>query len=277
MSNQNYTAILIGEVDGSWASSANFAAMNDEGENHLQSVQMNEKSVVDAVAAENSISLGEFVSIPFETAISIADKTEKEHQPIAEAQISTPENISAATGDIVLVPVAIAGGDGKQISSYSFVLNFNPNVLQPEVAGVETTDTLSENGFIIASDTKIAGRIGIAASSLSNAINASGTLLYLRFKVIGTAQNSATGSTDLIFSRSTKHSSSVFENNMGNRVNVAAANGSLKITSIPTKKATFGGRVSALTLPDMQNERCADGFIRLLSFDQCFDAGNLRF
>lgn len=128
-------------------------------------------------------------------------------------ELSLPFDASAATaGSVVTIPVVIASKDKKEIFSYTFAVRFDPNVLKPAQPEIETTGTLSGNGFQVVSDTQTSGRLGVAAASSGKTIPANGTLLKARFTVVG----KSSGKMNL------KLENPVFEDIDGNSINVTA-------------------------------------------------------
>ncbi len=227
-SNENYQAILVGEVNGDWtppgAPESLAAADEPETEQFVESATASES---EAFAADGE-----------ETADEIQTEASKKSE--AAVEISLPDNAAAVHGSTVLIPVRITNQSSKQISAYSFAVRFDPKVLQPEATAIETAETLSARGFTIVSDTKTKGRIGVAASNSSTAIVASGTLLYLRFKVVGAAGESSvvrflTGAAD----------KAAFEDNAGKKVEAASKNGKLTVSAVPVADfVSVAGRVT---------------------------------
>jgi hypothetical protein len=167
-----------------------------------------------------------------------------------------PADAAAAPNGIVLIPVQLANQSRKQIFGYSFAVRFDPNVLQPEANATETAGTLS-NGLTIVCDTNTRGRIGIAASNTSNAISASGTLLYLRFKVVGAPLQSST-----VKFQTTVPDKVIFEDNAG-VVTTTPKNGKFTVSTASTadfvsvagKVTTADGRGIRNVLVSLADER----------------------
>jgi hypothetical protein len=211
-SGQNYKAYLMGEVNDSWMPPGSLAS-NDEEEKQETALVTNESS--SSIAAEVPAFVRDRQAL-----ISRGGKTKE--STATEVQLLLPANSSAANGSVVLIPVWLNNDSNKRISSFSFAVRFDPNVLQPEQTAIEATDSLIGNGFMVVSDTATAGRLGVAATSLNSAVSDSGTLVYLRFRVVGTINDSASA---LTF-ETTMQESGTFEDNFGNKVSFAAANGS---------------------------------------------------
>lgn len=178
---QDYQAILVGEINGDWTppnGQPSSLAATDESEHE------SEKLAESSTVSESDTSA-------LETEKTVDENQTETHGKAEAMEISIPDDPAAARESTVSIPVRLANQSGKQISAYRFAVRFDPNVLQPEADIAETAETLSR-GFTIVSDTKTKGRIGIAASNPNAAITDSGTLLYLRFKVVGAARQSTT-------------------------------------------------------------------------------------
>jgi hypothetical protein len=161
----------------------------------------------------------------------------------AEAEISLPDNASAASGSIIVVPVAFANKSGKSISGYNFAVEFDSNVLQPDSAmPIDTSATLSQE-MTVAHSTAQTGRIGVAASggNLIERISKGDVLLKLRFRAVGKANDLKNPATALTF-----HHQPIIENESGAALTVKSANGSLRVSAGDAGKSvtTVSGQVT---------------------------------
>ncbi|HYP51517.1 MAG TPA: cohesin domain-containing protein, partial [Pyrinomonadaceae bacterium] len=166
----------------------------------------------------------------------------------AEAEISLPDNASAASGSIIVVPVTFANKSGKSISGYSFDVAFDPNVLQPDSAmPIETSATLSQEMTVV-HNTAQAGRLGIAASggNSNERISKGDVLLKLRFRTVERGNDLKNPATALTF-----HHQPIIENESGATLTVKSANGSVRVsaggagksvTTVSGQVTTAGGR-----------------------------------
>jgi TolB protein len=206
---QNYEAILVGEVNGNWTPPANLAPAENK-----------ENIVIEASNESNAVSIDESADSTFNNVSSETDTTTNE-------KVSLPTGFSAAGENTILVPVMIANKTGNAVSSYNFVVAYNQGVLQPDFSKpFETSGTLSDGGnFTIVSDTNTPGRIGIAAVSRNGIAGASGTLLNLRFKIIGASKNTITTANNLAFLRDVR-----IEDNDGAAINAAGKNDLLALS-----------------------------------------------
>lgn len=187
LSNENHTAILIGEVNGNWMPTASFAASN-----------------VQTDSADDEM-IPEF---------------DKGAQAKSDVKFSQPNNAQKFRGRIVSIPIVLSEAAVKTVSGYSFAVQYDAKVLQPIVeAPFDVSGTFSQNNFAILANTTTPGRIGIAASS--NGSNSASfaapfeTLIRLRFIVVGTAAASEKVEIGEI----------ILEDENGNATPVRAANG----------------------------------------------------
>ncbi|MFN0111095.1 MAG: putative Ig domain-containing protein [Blastocatellia bacterium] len=111
--------------------------------------------------------------------------------PFQQTPISLPTT-SVAPGSTITVPVSIGTSlTGQGVIAYQFTLNFNPSVLQLQNPAFDTAGTVSTaNGFSVLANSPIAGRLVVSGSG-PNALSGTGTLLNLKFTVIGAAGNSS--------------------------------------------------------------------------------------
>ncbi len=134
--NQDYSAILMGEVTGDWVAPGScFAAL------HVRPVPVGD--------------------------------------PI---QVSVP-NISAGTGETINIPVDIQDLSKFGVIAHQFDIRYNPKVLSPDTAAATIAGTLSE-GMTVVSNSPEPGLLKVGVFGI-NSIEGKGTLIDLRFKVIG--------------------------------------------------------------------------------------------
>jgi hypothetical protein len=224
LTNENYEAYLVGDVNGSWTPPGTPVVPEKDEQTENSSVVLS-----DAATAIGEQKQQEEAVVGLDEQSEVTTKEESKEESATEVEISLPENIAVQKGSVVSIPVWITNTTGKEISSYTFAVRFDSNVLQPELSAVETADSLSSNGFTVQSDTKTRGRMGIAASSLNNFVSASGTLVYLRFRVLdSTSKSTGEGIVALTFEK-TRINKSIFEDEFGNRISSASTNGSLSV------------------------------------------------
>lgn len=158
-------------------------------------------------------------------------------------QLSLPSNVSGATGSIVSIPVALVNTEpSSNISSLTLDVTFNPNVLAPiqptmqnSDPAIDRTNTLSSTCGLAIQDTNTAGRFNVSALGCS--IFGSGTLVKMLFKVIGTAGNSTSGTTNLAITRS------IFENQTGVTVPTTVTPGTFTVTTPMAASVRVSGRL----------------------------------
>jgi YD repeat-containing protein len=214
LANENFNAFLIGEVNGNWTPPGAFA------ENAESDTEIKQPVVTESIPPVKS---GE-------------NKIDAQASPLTGVQISLPANAAAMNGRTVTIPVMLSNNNSKAISSYSFAVLFNQNglVLQPASPAFDRTGTLTTNDFTVVSDTNTPGRLGIAVASANSTITGSGTLLNLRFTVVGQQGNT----TALNFSNP------VFEDDNGDAVTVTPTNGAFTVTGPTAASVSLGGRIT---------------------------------
>jgi hypothetical protein len=230
LTNENYEAYLVGDVNGSWTPPEMPVVPEKDEQTESLSAVLN-----DAAIAISEQKQPEEAVVNSEERSEATTKEESKEESATEIEISLPANIAAANGSVVSIPVWITNTTGKEISSYSFAVRFDSNLLQPELSAAETADSLSQNGFTVQSDTKTRGRIGIAASALNNSVSSSGTLIYLRFRVVDSTSKANAASASALRFEKTRISKSIFEDGSGNRFSLASTNGLLSVVAGKSK------------------------------------------
>jgi Cohesin domain/Carboxypeptidase regulatory-like domain/Dockerin type I domain len=99
--------------------------------------------------------------------------------------ISIGADLHGPTNDTVTVPITAGDLTGAGAIAYDFIISFDPNVIHPNSSNpVDKTGTLSSN-LSITPNTGVAGQLRVSAFGV-NPLSGAGTLLNLRFDVIGT-------------------------------------------------------------------------------------------
>lgn len=99
-------------------------------------------------------------------------------------QISLPQNAAATPGNTVSIPVTLTNSTGKQVSAFNFDVQYNPALVQPANAAIETTGTLSSKCEVV-EYTAARGRVKIVGGCNDDINAQAGTLVKLRFTVTG--------------------------------------------------------------------------------------------
>jgi hypothetical protein len=148
---------------------------------------------------------------------------------IVSVAVSLPA-VNAAPGSAILVPITIGDVTGLGIIEYHFHVNYDPAVVQAASPVHSHAGTLSSN-MIFETSTGSGGLITIDAFQPSP-LSGSGTLLNLRFNVVGTAGQSSS----LVFPN--------FTFNEGNPL-AATTNGGVTVTgaSSITGTVTYGNAI----------------------------------
>jgi hypothetical protein len=220
---EDYTAVIVGEVSGDWTpvqGSAEMLTEKDETEDRTESPS------------------------DLETDESFQAANKVEDSAMAETEISLPEEISAAVGETIMIPVRFANYTGKTISAYSFVVNFDPAVLQPDSAQpIERSATVSEEFAVVHSIESKRGQIRIAAANGGDGnrtAGINGVLLKLRFQVIGANTSKRQTAAALKLAHS-----AIIEDHFGAALNVKKTNGSVRIIANSNPSLMTGREVSA--------------------------------
>jgi parallel beta-helix repeat protein len=167
LSGQNYDGILIGDVNGSWVPPT-FLAGPEEAEAKLQ---------------DN-------------------DQFDLMQKPETQVQLSLPDIAMSESDGTIVFPVTLTNYSGTPISSFSFGVAYDPNVMQPTAQAVDLTGVLSnEAGCAVVTDIAKAGRIGIAVSCPTLGIAGAETQLNLHFRAVGKGRLKADASATLTFSQ----------------------------------------------------------------------------
>lgn len=210
---QNFEAILVGEVSGGWT----------------QPLSLSDGPAEEVKPTDRSVDTSPTIST-----VSYAKQT-TQTDSVAGVTVSLPP-ATGGNGFAVTIPVTL-GNAAKAVDSYSFAVFFNPAVLQPigvgDASGHDKTGTLSQPFTVIGNSTT-PGRLGIAATSGGGApILTSGTLINLRFTVIGIPP----ATTALTFG------SVIFEDPNIDPIAAVPNNGSFTVTAPSASSALVSGRV----------------------------------
>ena len=177
--NQNFTAVLKGDVDGNWSPAR----------------PGNEENVVSAFLSGNA-------AYDSTQLAGLGAATDRPSEPPADARVTysgtspnSPLAISVSLpnamgqhGLTVSIPISVGDMTGQGVRSYDLQVSFDPTVLQPTGQPFTSLGTLSA-GMIIAANANNSGHIVISAYQ-ANDLAGAGTLINLNFNVVGTAGQS---------------------------------------------------------------------------------------
>ncbi|HEX9929490.1 MAG TPA: cohesin domain-containing protein [Pyrinomonadaceae bacterium] len=177
-----------------------------------------------------------------------------------------PDNVTAASGSTILIPVFFSNTGNQAVSSYSFQFTFDPWVLEPNSAPISASGTLSA-GCQPSTNTGSSGVVGVSVYCPTPISASSGTLLYLRFNVRD--DEYMPGETLLSFKYSNEGTTPLFEDSQGNRIGSmpgsgyftletppeAAANDSLSNQKSEDSSATVAGIAKAFVPPAEQQQQ----------------------
>lgn len=147
MTGENYTAILMGEVSGNWAPTLGAA---------VTSLRTSESTI----------------AIPNQKRVRVTPG----------AVTVTVPSLKAKPGDVLTVGVNLSA-PSSPLQAYQFDVLYDPQVLQLEATPVTTTGTLSA-GLAAVTNAVQPGRLRLAVYGASP-ITAGGTLINLKFRVVG--------------------------------------------------------------------------------------------
>jgi hypothetical protein len=157
ISNQNYEAILVGDVTGNWTPSAPPQTIADS-----------------ELAIENMVDPATW---------DIVDRRRSGKADVVDVHL--PRKVAAVPGYFLTVPISIGDTTGKRIVAYEFTFGFDPNILSPTIDPAITTGTLSD-AWSVTVNSEIQGKITVIAYSTEE-LAGEGTLLNLHFTVRGTS------------------------------------------------------------------------------------------
>ena len=146
--NQNYTAILVGETSGNWIATGPFVP-------------------------------GDRLATATDTAAVSTD----DPQPSNAVTVTLPD-MKASPGTNITVPVKVSDLSGFGVRALDLDLVFDPSVLQPQAAPTDTEGTLTA-GMLITPNASVPGHLIISGFQMTE-VGGSGTLIYLKFIVVGT-------------------------------------------------------------------------------------------
>lgn len=98
--------------------------------------------------------------------------------------VSLPTGLTALRNTVLAIPVFVSDMTGNNVGSYDFAFSYDPAALSPAPVPYDTAGTLS-SGMVITPDTAASGSLRISGFS-PGYLSGAGTLIYLRFNVIGT-------------------------------------------------------------------------------------------
>jgi hypothetical protein len=151
--NEDYSAILMGEVSGNWTSSVTGSFAQP-------------MASTEAMTKESPLKGQQL----------------KPSSPVATVTIAS---VKTKANQLVAVPVTVKfTGQTPSIGAYQFDVLFDPQVIQPDTVAADTAGTLSSGLSAITNTTLAPGRMRVVVYG-SSPFAASGTLLNLRFRAVG--------------------------------------------------------------------------------------------
>ena len=161
--NQNFDAILIGDVSGNWTPPASSASLN-------------------SLSGEAWARLDRSISINPSAVMPSSQMLERRAPNNSAITVSLPY-VSGVPGHTVTIPITVGDLSGRGITAYDFTVAFDPHVLQLQSSAIDAAGTLSSSMSLIA-NTAAPGVLTVSAFQTAPLAGA-GTLLYLKFTVVG--------------------------------------------------------------------------------------------
>ena len=252
--NENYTAVLIGEVTGNWIaptsagsattvsafstdggdSSSDQQSKNDQAEE--EPAEINQANEVKVIQPQQQIK-----DVPPQDTNSIGLQQDVLAPSTAQTGVSVtlPTNATASTGTTVTIPIDVsqlpALNAANAVQTYAFNLQYDPTVLTNPV--LDSTGTLSAaaGGSLIAGSPQ-AGVLSVNYTN-ANGITGQGTLVNVKFTVLGTA-----GQTSNLTFVTTQRQPDPFIFNEGDP-QATTANGLFTVTDATAATVSLTGRV----------------------------------
>jgi hypothetical protein len=153
--NENFVGILIGEVTGNWQPPA---------------------SLIEGVSKNPEFS-------GFRT-------IRRDLTPEATVTVTLPADAMALNGETVTIPVTVSDLTGLGIVAYDFTIFYDPAILEPANPAHDASGTLSSTMNVV-SNSVVAGELIVSAAT-AVAITGEGTLLNLKFTVVGNSAQQTT-------------------------------------------------------------------------------------
>lgn len=164
LTGQDFEAILVGDVNGSWTPPNNLGPR------------------LPTVEPLFSSPLSSLFKLDFGPAPKMLAGNHIVRASAQAINVSLPQ-LTAASGANLTVPIAVGDLTGRGVNAYDFTLTFDQNVLQLQNPAFDQTGTLS-GAMTIVPNTTIPGRLRLVAFGISD-LTGAGVLLNLKFKVTG--------------------------------------------------------------------------------------------
>lgn len=100
-----------------------------------------------------------------------------------KVQASIP-SIEARNGETVMLPLRVGDLDGRNVTAFDLVVDFNPNVLVPVIEAPADVNGTTAANFAVVSNPAEPGKIRIAAYGITP-LTGGGPMIRLAFKVVG--------------------------------------------------------------------------------------------
>jgi hypothetical protein len=104
-------------------------------------------------------------------------------EKIGSVPTTLPRAVTADAGSTITVPIVTGDATGKGVIAYDFTLDYDPEVLTPDITSTWNSRTISGEWSVVV-NTEKAGQLRVTAFSTSE-LSGSGVLLNLSFKAVG--------------------------------------------------------------------------------------------
>lgn len=160
--------------------------------------------------------------------------------PVPSVPVSLA-NVSGTSGSVVTVPVTVGDLTGLGIIAYDFQVTYDPAVVTPATPAFDQTGTLS-SPMIVTPETAYPGHLIISAFT-GYPLSGAGTLLKLKFSVVGTAgQSTALTFEDFTDPTPYFHPACIFNEGIPT---ASTANGSVTVIGVAISGTVTYGNASA--------------------------------
>ena len=240
---QNYSAVLIGEVSGNWATAASFAENLQSAENEVLPETDNQNRIAERFA-DNPL---ERITENTKSFDWLFNQSPTEATAPADIPVSLPANAMSSNGSTVTIPINIgAVPAGSSTESFDFSVFYNPAVLQPVAPFGSNAGTLSANCSVLP-NSPVSGRVIVSGACAQAITTGSGVLYKLTFNVIGAANQTSS----LSFTNPANNTNT-FQFNSGTPT-VATADGLLTVLAPTAATVSISGRAMTATGRGIKN------------------------
>ena len=264
LSNENYEAILVGEVSGNWTPTISTStAENSEPEEELQFTTGAETDLITIEQKDEKLLLGNSMQLKNgQSEIAASRQTnirsdlksdeQKPNNSASSANLviaSLPANASSSPSTVVDIPVAVSDLTNTNIDGFNFTVFYDPNILSPVSGNAANNYGTLSDGCSVIGNSPAAGQLKVSGACVFPLNSGSGTLVNLRFNVVGTNNQR----TDLLSNDpNVSGSPSTFQFNSGTP-QATAIDGSFTVLAPTAASVSISGRVKTASGRGIRN------------------------